>query len=92
MVLEYDALFAAEQVQVPGLGELLGAVLGSGGARPELVVGTAPVLSNVVLGECGVFTGLCRRQSLLWPLTGAGPGVGTCLALSFCTVGRGDTA
>ncbi|NXP73535.1 IMPG2 protein, partial [Ramphastos sulfuratus] len=50
VVLEYDALFAAEQVQVPGLGELLDAVLGSGGARPGLVVGTAPVLSNVALG------------------------------------------
>ncbi|XP_068003508.1 collagen alpha-2(I) chain-like [Melanerpes formicivorus] len=50
VVLEYDALFAAEQVLVPGLGELLDAVLGSGGAQTELVVGTAPVLSNVVLG------------------------------------------
>ncbi|NXN09312.1 IMPG2 protein, partial [Indicator maculatus] len=50
VVLEYDALFAAEQVQVPVLSELLDAVLGSGGPRPELVMGTAPVLSNVVLG------------------------------------------
>ncbi|NXX40843.1 IMPG2 protein, partial [Tricholaema leucomelas] len=50
VVLEYDALFAAEQVQVPGLGKFLDAVLGSGGARPELLVGTAPVRSNVALG------------------------------------------
>ncbi|NXG53978.1 IMPG2 protein, partial [Psilopogon haemacephalus] len=50
VVLEYDALFAAERLQVPVLGELLEAVLGAGGARPGLVVGTAPVLSNVALG------------------------------------------
>ncbi|NXO47863.1 IMPG2 protein, partial [Aramus guarauna] len=49
VVLEYDALFAAEQVQAPGLGALLNTVLGSGGARPGLVVGTAPVLRNVAL-------------------------------------------
>ncbi|CAM9544741.1 unnamed protein product [Bubo scandiacus] len=46
VVLEYDALFAAERVQAPGLGELLEAALGSGGARPGLAVGTAPVLRH----------------------------------------------
>ncbi|NXJ46714.1 IMPG2 protein, partial [Spizaetus tyrannus] len=49
VVLEYDALFAAERVQAPGLGELLDAALGSGGNRPGLAVGTAPVLRNVAL-------------------------------------------
>ncbi|KAF1568527.1 Interphotoreceptor matrix proteoglycan 2, partial [Eudyptes schlegeli] len=49
VVLEYDALFAAERVQAPGLGALLNAVLGSGGARPGLAVGTAPILRNVAL-------------------------------------------
>ncbi|NXW19848.1 IMPG2 protein, partial [Circaetus pectoralis] len=49
VVLEYDALFAAERVQAPGLGELLNAALGSGGNRPGLAVGTAPVLRNVAL-------------------------------------------
>ncbi|XP_072734747.1 uncharacterized protein [Ciconia boyciana] len=51
VVLEYDALFAAERVQVPGLGSLLNATLGSGGVRPGLVVGAAPVLRNVALAE-----------------------------------------
>uniref|UniRef100_A0A8C8A9D2 Uncharacterized protein n=1 Tax=Otus sunia TaxID=257818 RepID=A0A8C8A9D2_9STRI len=46
VVLEYDALFAAERVQAPGLGELLETALGSGGARPGLAVGTAPVLRH----------------------------------------------
>ncbi|NWS54008.1 IMPG2 protein, partial [Chunga burmeisteri] len=49
VVLEYDALFAAERVQAPGLGTLLNAVLGSSSARPALAVGTAPVLRNVAL-------------------------------------------
>ncbi|NXV88553.1 IMPG2 protein, partial [Calonectris borealis] len=49
VVLEYDALFAAERVQVPGLGALLNATLGSGSAQPGLAVGTAPVLRNVAL-------------------------------------------
>ncbi|XP_075624036.1 uncharacterized protein LOC142604036 [Balearica regulorum gibbericeps] len=49
VVLEYDALFAAEQVQAPGLGALLNTVLGSGGTRPGLAVGAAPVLRNVAL-------------------------------------------
>ncbi|NXL60596.1 IMPG2 protein, partial [Chordeiles acutipennis] len=49
VVLQYDALFAAERVQVPGLGTMLDAALGSGGARPRLAVGTAPVLRNVAL-------------------------------------------
>ncbi|KAM9599076.1 uncharacterized protein ACIBXB_004487 isoform 6-T6 [Morphnus guianensis] len=49
VVLEYDALFAAERVQAPGLGELLDAALGSSGNRPGLAVGAAPVLRNVAL-------------------------------------------
>ncbi|KAM6379288.1 uncharacterized protein J5M81_010698 [Pluvialis apricaria] len=49
VVLEYDALFAAERVPAPGLGTLLNAALGSGGARPALAVGSAPVLRNVAL-------------------------------------------
>ncbi|NWX48870.1 CSPG5 protein, partial [Steatornis caripensis] len=49
VVLEYDALFVAERVQVPGLGVLLNAALDSGSARPGLAVGTAPVLRNVAL-------------------------------------------
>uniref|UniRef100_A0A8C4UY47 IMPG2 protein n=1 Tax=Falco tinnunculus TaxID=100819 RepID=A0A8C4UY47_FALTI len=49
VVLQYDALFAAERVQAPGLGALLDAVLGSSSARPGLVVGAAPVLRNVAL-------------------------------------------
>ncbi|NXR02023.1 MEP1B protein, partial [Sagittarius serpentarius] len=37
------------RVQAPGLGALLNAALGSGGDRPGLAVGTAPVLRNVAL-------------------------------------------
>ncbi|NWV83545.1 IMPG2 protein, partial [Dasyornis broadbenti] len=53
VVLGYDALFAAEQLPVPGLDELLEAALGSVSARPGLAVGTAPVL---------------RHAALAWPL------------------------
>ncbi|NXE94039.1 IMPG2 protein, partial [Menura novaehollandiae] len=49
VVLRYDALFAAEQLPVPGLDVLLEAVLGPVSARPGLVVGTAPVLHHVAL-------------------------------------------
>ncbi|XP_042654823.1 uncharacterized protein LOC116965303 [Tyto alba] len=49
VVLQYDALFAAERVPAPGLGALLDAALGSGSARPGLAVGTAPVLRHVAL-------------------------------------------
>ncbi|NXJ60882.1 IMPG2 protein, partial [Rostratula benghalensis] len=49
VVLEYDALFAAERVPAPGLGALLDAALGTGGARKGLAVGSAPVLRNVAL-------------------------------------------
>ncbi|NWI42986.1 IMPG2 protein, partial [Picathartes gymnocephalus] len=49
VVLSYNALFAAEQLQLPGLDELLEAALGSAGARPGLAVGTAPVLRHVAL-------------------------------------------
>ncbi|XP_065501306.1 uncharacterized protein LOC135994583 isoform X1 [Caloenas nicobarica] len=49
VVLEYDALFAAEQVPVPGLFVLLDATLGSGAARRGLAVGDAPVLHNAAL-------------------------------------------
>ncbi|NXA04055.1 IMPG2 protein, partial [Sapayoa aenigma] len=49
VVLQYDALFAAGQVPVPGLDTLLEAVLGSGGARPGLVLETAPILHHVAL-------------------------------------------
>lgn len=76
VVLEYDALFAAERVQAPGLGALLNAALGSGGARPGLAVGTAPVLRNVALGECGACAGLCDHRALPWPPgSGARPGL-----------------
>ncbi|NXL29716.1 IMPG2 protein, partial [Glaucidium brasilianum] len=51
VVLEYDALFAAERVQAPGLGELLEAALGSGGARPGLAMGTAPILRHAARGR-----------------------------------------
>ncbi|NWY92577.1 IMPG2 protein, partial [Loxia curvirostra] len=51
VVLRYDALFAAEQLPVPGLDELLEAVLGSARARPGLAVGTAPVLRHVALAR-----------------------------------------
>ncbi|NWV22877.1 IMPG2 protein, partial [Origma solitaria] len=49
VVLCYDALFAAEQLPVPGLDELLEAALGSVRAQPGLVVGTVPVLRHVAL-------------------------------------------
>ncbi|KAK2543726.1 Interphotoreceptor matrix proteoglycan 2 [Columba livia] len=49
VVLEYDALFAAEQVPVLGLFALLNAALGSGPARRGLSVGDAPVLHNAAL-------------------------------------------
>ncbi|XP_051487675.1 nascent polypeptide-associated complex subunit alpha, muscle-specific form-like isoform X2 [Apus apus] len=51
VVLQYDALFAAERVRAPGLGALLDVALGSGAAPPGRAVGTAPVLRNVALGE-----------------------------------------
>ncbi|NXX31034.1 IMPG2 protein, partial [Nicator chloris] len=51
VVLRYDALFAAEQLPVPGLDELLGAALGSAGAQPGLAVGTAPVLRHAALAR-----------------------------------------
>ncbi|NWH65396.1 IMPG2 protein, partial [Geococcyx californianus] len=51
VVLEYDALFAAERVQALGLGALLDAVLGSVGAHPGLVVAAAPVLRHAVLEQ-----------------------------------------
>ncbi|NWW77937.1 CSPG5 protein, partial [Climacteris rufus] len=51
VVLRYDALFSAERVPVPGLDELLEAVLGSAGARPGLVVHGAPVLRHVALAR-----------------------------------------
>lgn len=76
VVLEYDALFAAERVQAPGLGALLGAALGSSGTRQGLAVGTAPVLRNVALGECGACTGLRGHRTLSRPLgSGAQPGL-----------------
>ncbi|XP_015497893.1 nascent polypeptide-associated complex subunit alpha, muscle-specific form-like [Parus major] len=51
VVLRYDALFAAEQLPLPGLDRLLGAALGSAGARPGLAVGTAPVLRHEALAR-----------------------------------------
>ncbi|XP_074455025.1 uncharacterized protein LOC141747914 isoform X2 [Larus michahellis] len=45
VVLEYDAVLAAERVPAAGLGALLDAALGSG--RAGLAVGSAPVLRNV---------------------------------------------
>ncbi|NXI04769.1 IMPG2 protein, partial [Pachycephala philippinensis] len=51
VVLRYDALFAAEQLPVPGLDELLEAALGSAGAQPGLAVGTAPVLRHAALAR-----------------------------------------
>ncbi|NXQ32301.1 IMPG2 protein, partial [Alaudala cheleensis] len=53
VVLRYDALFAAEQLPVTGLDQLLEPALGSAGAQPGLAVGTAPVL---------------RHEALAWPL------------------------
>ncbi|XP_065706385.2 uncharacterized protein [Patagioenas fasciata] len=49
VVLEYDALFAAERVPVLGLFTLLDAALGSGAARRGLLVGDAPILHNAAL-------------------------------------------
>ncbi|XP_039947415.1 uncharacterized protein LOC120766116 [Hirundo rustica] len=49
VVLRYDALFAAEQLPVPGLERLLGTALGS--ARPGLAVGAAPVLRHAALAR-----------------------------------------
>ena len=92
-MLEYDALFAAERVQAPGLGALLNAALGSGGARPGLAVGAAPVLRNVALGECGACAGLCDHRALPWPPgSGAWPGLVAGWAQAWprlCSVGRG---
>ncbi|NWT09752.1 IMPG2 protein, partial [Vireo altiloquus] len=51
VVLRYDALFAAEQLPVPGLDELLEAALGSASAQPGLAVGTAPVLRHAALAR-----------------------------------------
>ncbi|NXT20030.1 IMPG2 protein, partial [Syrrhaptes paradoxus] len=51
VVLEYDALFAAERVPVPGLGTILDATLGSGAARRGLAVGAAPVLRHTALAR-----------------------------------------
>ncbi|NWV87389.1 IMPG2 protein, partial [Machaerirhynchus nigripectus] len=59
VVLGYDALFAAEQLPVPGLDELLEAALGSASAQPGLAVGTVPVLRHAAparpLDPCAVF-------------------------------------
>lgn len=78
VVLEYDALFAAERVQAPGLGELLDGALGSGGNRPGLAVGTAPVLRNVALGERGACVGPRHHRTLpRSPGSGARPGLVT---------------
>ncbi|KAM6350629.1 interphotoreceptor matrix proteoglycan 2-like [Alca torda] len=56
VVLEYDAVLAAERVPAAGLGALLDAALGSG--RAGLAVGSAPVLRNVArerpLDPCAV--------------------------------------
>ncbi|XP_053936079.1 nascent polypeptide-associated complex subunit alpha, muscle-specific form-like isoform X2 [Cuculus canorus] len=49
VVLAYDALFVAQQVQALGLGALLDAVQGSVGAQPVLAVGAAAVLRHAVL-------------------------------------------
>ncbi|NXO14952.1 IMPG2 protein, partial [Oriolus oriolus] len=51
VVLRYDALFAAEQLPVPGLDELLEAALGPASAQPGLAVGTAPVLRHAALAR-----------------------------------------
>ncbi|NWW01834.1 CSPG5 protein, partial [Oreocharis arfaki] len=51
VVLRYDALFAAEQLPVPGLDELLEAALGSAGAQPGLAVGATPVLRHAALAR-----------------------------------------
>lgn len=60
-MLEYEALFTAEHVWVPGLGTMLSTALGSGSARPGLAMGTASILRHTALGECrgcGVGSGL----------------------------------
>ncbi|XP_067390282.1 uncharacterized protein [Emydura macquarii macquarii] len=51
LVLEYDALFAAERLRWPaqGLGALLNQTLLSGAARPGLRIANATVLRNMVL-------------------------------------------
>ncbi|XP_065541012.1 collagen alpha-1(I) chain-like isoform X2 [Lathamus discolor] len=49
VVLEYEALFMAEHVWVPGLGATLSTVLGSGSARPGLAMGTASILRHRAL-------------------------------------------
>lgn len=73
-MLEYDALFAAERVRAPGLGALLEAALGSGGTRPGLAVGAAPVLRNVALGECREGAGAAPSPCVsLWAQGWLGP-------------------
>ncbi|NXN93309.1 IMPG2 protein, partial [Rhinopomastus cyanomelas] len=47
VVLRYDALFAAERLQLPALRRTLDAALGA--PRPGLAVGAAPVLRNAAL-------------------------------------------
>ncbi|NXK84217.1 IMPG2 protein, partial [Amazona guildingii] len=49
VVLEYEALFAAERMRVPGLRAMLSAALGSGSARPGLAMGTASILRHAAL-------------------------------------------
>ncbi|XP_057253988.1 collagen alpha-1(I) chain-like [Pezoporus wallicus] len=49
VVLEYEALFTAEHVRVPGLGAMLSTTLGSGSARPGLAMGTASILRHTAL-------------------------------------------
>ncbi|NXU50445.1 IMPG2 protein, partial [Turnix velox] len=49
VVLEYEALLAAERVPAAGLGELLEAALGPG--AEGLAVGSAPVIRNVARGQ-----------------------------------------
>ncbi|NWU67893.1 IMPG2 protein, partial [Pterocles burchelli] len=51
VVLEYDALFAAEWVPAAGLGAILNATLGSSTARGGLAVGAAPVLRHTALAR-----------------------------------------
>ncbi|KAM9557331.1 uncharacterized protein ACIB01_008605 [Guaruba guarouba] len=49
VVLEYEALFTAERVRVPGLRAMLSTALGSGSARPGLAMGTASILRHTAL-------------------------------------------
>ncbi|XP_061205036.1 basic proline-rich protein-like [Neopsephotus bourkii] len=49
VVLEYEALFTAERVRVPGLGAMLSTALGSGSARPGLAMGTTSILRHRAL-------------------------------------------